>query len=231
MNPFFFFGTRKPNFKNIQYLDYDKYWQHRGVKIRRREKLRDREKIFINWIDKGASVLDIACGDSPLLLNLKERNGCQVEGMDISSLIVNEQKKVGVSATVADINSEDFQLKKKYDYIILSEVLEHLVFPEKLLAKIKKQAKYLIISFPNSAFYRYRISFLFGGHFFTQWTYHPAEHLRFWSHIDFLDWLDALGFDIVKCEASNGLTFGPIKLFNIWKNLFGYQMCYLVKSK
>lgn len=227
---FSFSGTRKPDFKNIQYLDYDKYWQHLGVKIRDKGKLRDREMIFIKWIDKNSLVLDIACGDSPLLLTLKKEKNCRVEGFDISSLIIKEQNKVGVSALVVDISSDDFELDKNYDFIILSEVLEHLVFPEKLLAKLKGHAKYLIISFPNSAFYRYRISFLLKGRFFAQWVYHPAEHLRFWSHIDFLDWLDALGLKVVASKASNGLTIGPFKLFNLWKNLFGFQMCYLVSQ-
>jgi len=229
MKLFFFPEMRKPNFRNIKFLDYDEYWRHRGVKIR--QKLRDREKIFIEWIKEGSCILDIACGDSPLLLKLKKEKGCCVEGFDISSLIVKEQNKAGIPASVNDISSESFQLEKSYDYIILSEVLEHLVFPENLITKIKHRARHLIISIPNSAFYRYRVDFLLRGRFFTQWTYHPAEHLRFWSHVDFLDWLEAMGLEVVDCQPSNGLTIGPMKLFNIWKNLFGYQICYLVRNK
>jgi methionine biosynthesis protein MetW len=225
---FYFVGTRKPNFKNAKFFDYEEYWRFRGIKIR--EKLRDREKIFIDWIKDGSSVLDIACGDSPLLGELKRKKNCQVEGFDLSSLIVEEQKKSGVPAQVQDIGAKDFKLEKKYDYIVLSETVEHLVLPEELIKKIKGQTKHLIISIPNSAFYRYRLDFLWKGRFFTQWAYHPAEHLRFWSHLDFLDWLRALDLEIVACQASNGLTLGPLKFFKWWKNLFGYQICYLVKT-
>jgi len=78
---------------------------------------------------------------------------------------------------------------------------------------------------PNSAFYRYRIGLMFKGRFFTQWLYHPSEHLRYWSHIDFLDWLKALNFNIIEFKSSNG----PF-LKNIWPNMFGNQICYLVKT-
>lgn len=225
---FYFVGMRKPDFKKAKTFDYEEYWRFRGLKLR--EKLRDREKIFIDWAKENSSVLDIACGDSPLLLELKKRKNCQVEGFDLSSLIIDEQIKNGVPARVVDIGAEDFELPKRYDYIVLSEILEHLVMPENLLKKIRDSAEYLIISIPNSAFYRYRTDFLFKGRFFTQWAYHPSEHLRFWSHSDFLAWLEALDLKVVRCEASNGLTLGPLKLFKRWKNLFGYQICYLVKT-
>ncbi|MFC1615493.1 class I SAM-dependent methyltransferase, partial [Patescibacteria group bacterium] len=172
---------------------------------------------------------DIACGMSPLLATMKKKKNCDVTVFDISNNAVEEQKKYGVKAEVNDLSSPDFSLKEDYDYIVLSEIIEHLVYPERLINKIKNKSKYLIISLPNSAFYRYRMGLLFKGRFFTQWAYHPSEHLRYWSHIDFLEWLGALGMEIVDCRASNGLNIGPFKLYNIWKNLFGHQICYLVK--
>ncbi len=225
----YFFGTRKPDFKSTKVFDYNEYWRQRGLKLR--DKLRQREEIFINWVKEGSSVLDIACGDSPLLLRLKQDKKCQVEGFDISSLIIDEQKKHGILASVKNISADDFKLEKHYNYIVFSEILEHLVMPENLIKKVKNSAEYLMISIPNSAFYRYRTDFLLKGRFFTQWAYHPSEHLRFWSHIDVLDWLEAQGLKIIDCKASNGLTIGPLKLFKWWKNLFGYQICYLVKAK
>lgn len=112
----------------------------------------------------------------------------------------------------------------------MSEILEHLPMPEDIMGKIVERAEFLVISVPNSAFYRFRLQLLFGK-FFKQWANHPSEHLRFWSHKDFLDWLSALDFEVVKTEASNGLDIGPIKLFKYFPNLFGHQICYLVKNK
>ncbi|OGF26054.1 hypothetical protein A2303_04610 [Candidatus Falkowbacteria bacterium RIFOXYB2_FULL_47_14] len=226
---FYFPGTRNPNFKNLEYLNYDNYWDYQCPEFR--TKLREREVMFINRIKEGSKVLDIACGMSPFLLELKKRKKCDVTAYDISKNAVDEQVKRGVKGRVVDIGDPKFELEEQFDYVVMSEIIEHLVYPEKLINALKNKTKYILISFPNSGFYRYRLGLMFKGRFFTQWAYHPSEHLRFWTHIDFVDWLDALGMNLVKCEASNGLSIGPIKLFNLWKNLFGHQIVYLCTKK
>lgn len=226
---FYFQGTRRPNFNNISDNIYSTYWQGHGSKLRK--KLMEREEIFLNWINASSRVLSIGCGNSRLLLDLKTQKNCQVFGIDIEPTVVECLKNNGISAVCEDATKKDFNPLllfdnvSHFDYIILSAFLEHLVLPESLLNNIKTLSDYFLISVPNSAFYRYRLGLLFNGRFFTQWALHPAEHLRYWSHIDFLDWLKALGFNILKVKSSNG----PQKLKDIWPNMFGHQMCYLTK--
>lgn len=209
-------------------FDYDRYWDARGVTIRKR--LRDREEIFFDWIAAGSLVLDVAAGNSFLPRTLKEKKNCHVAVYDISREAVEKQKAQGIAAETADLSSDVFCLKQDYDYVILSEILEHLPLPENLIKKITPYAKFLVISVPNSAFYKFRLQLL-GGRFLKQWTTHPSEHLRFWSHKDFLEWLDALGLHIIETKASNGLDMGPIKMYRWFPNLFGHQIVYLCKKK
>jgi len=222
---FYFQGTRKPNFKNIQKINYDEYWRKRGFELR--SKLMAREKIFFNWIKPDSSVLDMGCGNSRLLYELKQQKKCRSFGLDISDLVIENLKKMGIEGKVNDIENHNFQLSENYDYIILSEVLEHLREPEELIGRIKKQTNYLLISIPNIAFYRYRIGLGLKGRFPAQWVFHPSEHLRYWSHLDFLDWLKAMNLKLIKSRSSNGFGF----LKNIFKNLFGHQICYFVQTK
>ncbi|MFH1551677.1 MAG: class I SAM-dependent methyltransferase [bacterium] len=221
---FYFHGSRKPDFTNIIRNNYDDYWEKRGFKLR--DKLLEREEIFFKWINPKSSVIDIGCGNSRLLFELKNKKACEVCGIDISHLVIDELNKIGINSKVSNIESDDFNIDKQFDYLIISEVLEHLRYPEDLILKLKKQAKYLLISIPNSAFYRYRFGLMFKGRFFTQWREHPSEHLRYWSHRDFLDWLNAMGFELIRYQSSNGFLFK-----DIFVNLFGHQICYLVKSK
>jgi len=220
---FYFKGTRKPDFRNIKEIDYNEYWRTRGYALR--SKLLERERIFFDWIKEGASVLDIGCGNSRLLYELQTKKNCHCQGVDFSSLAVEGLRKAGVNAEVCDIESESFQISENYDYIILSEILEHLRLPENLIAKLKPRTLYFTISVPNSAFYRYRAGLMFSGRFFTQWANHPSEHLRYWSHKDFLDWLAAMGLKVEKVRASNGFWFK-----DFWPNMFGHQICYLAKT-
>jgi methionine biosynthesis protein MetW len=223
-----FIYTRKPNFKTVKKIDYDSYWQKRGFAINK--KLKEREKIILDLIPVGLSVLDIGCGNSLLPVKLKEK-GCKVMVADISKQVLRGYNDFDIPGVIIDIEKQMDELNQKFDFIIFSEVLEHVRFPEDVINQIKDKAERIFITIPNSAFYRYRLGLMFGGRFFTQWVYHPSEHLRFWSHVDFLDWLDALGIEVERCEASNGLSIGPIKLFNIWKNLFGHQIVYMCKRK
>ena len=221
---FYFAGSRKPDFRRSKKINYDDYWRDRGFEMR--SKLMEREHIFFDWIKDGSKVLDIGCGTSRLLFELKNKKHCEVTGVDISPLVIESLKKAGINGIVADIQSDAFQLTGHYDYIIASETLEHLSQPEDLMAKLSPHTDFFVLSVPNSAFYRYRIGLLMGGRFFTQWKHHPSEHLRYWSHTDFLDWLEALDLKVEKSEASNGF-----ELKKIWPNLFGHQICYLAKTK
>ena len=58
-------------------------------------------------------------------------------------------------------------LPKKFDYIILSEVSEHLRNLEQIIKALKPHADRVIISAPNSASYEFRYSLMFRDRFFT----------------------------------------------------------------
>ncbi|HBD25128.1 MAG: hypothetical protein A2566_02170 [Candidatus Zambryskibacteria bacterium RIFOXYD1_FULL_40_13] len=209
-------------------FNYDSYWQGRDFKIR--NKLFEREVIFSDWIKDRSKVLDVAVGNSYLPVYLKEKKGCEVVVYDLVPKVIDEYKKHGITAEAKSIYDTAKETNIKYDYIVMSEILEHLPTPEDTIVQISKLTDYLVISIPNSAFYRFRLQLLF-GRFFKQWVHHPSEHLRFWSHTDFLDWFSSLDLEVLKTEASNGLDIGPLKLFKYFPNLFGHQMCYLVKRK
>jgi len=225
---FYFAGTRKPNFSDIQKIDYNDYWVRRGFTINM--KLKEREEIILGYIPKDSQVLDVGCGNSLLPVKLKEK-GIVVEVADISQVVLKGYGAYGIRSVQINLEKpSEILLDKKYDYIILSEVLEHLTNPEEVVAVLKKNARNLIITIPNSAFYRFRLHLMFFGRFFTQWVYHPSEHVRYWSHSDFLDWIVSCGFTLVKSEASNGLKLFGLPLFRLWPNLFGHQICYVVKT-
>jgi methionine biosynthesis protein MetW len=223
---FYFRGTRKPDFKNIQKIDYDAYWKHRGFELNK--KLKEREVIMSDLIQTQESVLDIGCGNSLMPVILLKK-GVSVEVADISKEVLKGFTKEGIKTTFVDLEKvEQFIPGKKYDWIILSEVLEHLTNPEDVVRGLCAHTRGFLLTVPNSGFYRFRLHLLFSGRFFTQWVYHPSEHVRFWTHIDFMDWLRAFEFVNIKALPSNGFTFLGIPLYRIWPNLFAHQIVYVV---
>ncbi len=224
---FFFEGTRKPNFTDIQSIDYDRYWSERGFHLNKN--LKERERIIRDIIPSGTRVIDIGCGNSLLPVALKEK-GVDISVADISGIVLEEYGRHGIDGVKIDLERiRAHKVAGPYDFIIISEVLEHTKNPEEIIQTLKTLTERFALTVPNSAFYRYRFHLMFSGRFFTQWVYHPSEHIRFWSHIDFMDWLSSLGLVVEKTVASNGFSlFGLLPgLKNIWKNMFGHQIVYV----
>ena len=121
--------------------------------------------IVLNEITPGSKVLDIGCGSGQLAEKLKER-GCHVHGLDWLDL---EEPSNFDLYTRLDLNRHDVDLpKEEYDYILLLDVIEHLLRPEKLLEDLREQVKgkkpFIIITVPNVAFFLVSLRLLF-GHF------------------------------------------------------------------
>jgi methionine biosynthesis protein MetW len=220
-----FHYTRKPDWHAVKEVDYDEYWRSRGLEINKA--LKEREVLMLDRIPKGAAVLDIGCGNSRLPIALKEK-GVQVTVADISREVLKLFASHGVPTHQLDLATITDQELGHYDYIILSEVLEHTTNPEVVVQTLRAHTKTFLITVPNSAFYRYRFHLMFAGRFFTQWVHHPSEHVRFWSYVDFCEWLEALDLAVDETVASNGFSFfGTLPfLKNMWKNLFGHQILY-----
>ncbi len=218
-----FIWTRKPDFHKLhKYFSYLQYWTHDSEISKH---LKPREKIFYKWIKPGSRVLFIGVGLSALPKELKEKHNCRVYVNDISAIALRNQKKNGIEILKGNIYKK--YLTGKYDYIICSEVLEHLAVPEILINHIYRKSKYYLFSIPNFAYYKYRLHILFSGRFITQWRNHPAEHLRYWSHKDFKDWLIAHDLRTVSHETDyQGLNFIKKILKNILLNSLSHFVCY-----
>ncbi len=178
-------------------FDYTGYWDQLSQSEEHpasQYKLRLIESV----IDEGSSVLDMGCGDGTLLYRLTKTKNIRGHGLELSETGVEITAKKGLSVDQVNLSDENLEIKGNYDYIISSEVIEHMPKPEELMRKVKgKFNKYLIISIPNTGFLGERLRLLFGRSP-KQWVYHPSEHLRFWTVSDFTFWVEQLGLEVEK---------------------------------
>ncbi len=107
--------------------------------------------------DKNAQILDIGCGNGNLLYALKKRGYQNLQGIDLDEDVVKFVQKHGIACE--QINVIDYKTDKKFEFILMNHVLEHL--PKKevipLLSYIRKNLLQpegkLLIRVPNAQSY------------------------------------------------------------------------------
>jgi methionine biosynthesis protein MetW len=216
-----------PSSARIGLVNYDTYWDHKaktGLGQLSEWRLR-RAQVFTRLVEAGDRVLDLGVGDGALLRYMLEHKPLDAHGLDVSPKAVAFCREQGLNVELADLNQPIVQfLQPPYDYIILSEIIEHLPDPESLLNDLRPHVrKGLIVSVPNTGFYQHRLRLLF-GRFPLQWVVTPGEHLRFWTRIDFHWWGAQMGFVItreVPYEGTPGLR-------NIWPGMFAAAFVYVL---
>jgi methionine biosynthesis protein MetW len=199
-------------------MDYEKYWkgEHSAGSV---DDIRIRT--FIELVDERSSVTEIGCGDGTLLMTLKLKKDVAVKGYDISDIAVQQAKDKGLDVEVRDVSKT--AIDHPCDYIIIADCLEHLADPEALLNLLRGMfRRRLLISIPNSCYWRYRFRILFGK-FMVQWVAHPGEHLRFWSIPDMHWWARQNGFVVTKTYP----TWGIPGLKHVWPNMFAQNVIYV----
>lgn len=110
--------------------EYDALWRGLSDFIKYNPGARHRRRIVASFLDKlkFKNILDIGCGKCELALMLYEKYGPGLDytGVDLSPEVIRENKTRFAHADFSPLNIEKEHLKKKFDLIVCSEVLEHL---------------------------------------------------------------------------------------------------------
>ncbi|EQD32065.1 Methyltransferase type 11, partial [mine drainage metagenome] len=111
--------------------------------------------LICDRVPEGSAVLDIGCSSGNLGLVLERLRGCRVLGIDIDRDAVAVARAQGLEAIVADLTREPAAVvvgERRFDVIILADVLEHLVSPASILAPVGallNPGGRVLCSFPN----------------------------------------------------------------------------------
>lgn len=141
-----------------------------------------------------SSVLDIGCGFAEKLKRIIYPVCSDIVGIDTKhSIDYCKQKHNFGQWYEDDIENPNLKLNKKFDLIISSDVIEHLVDPDRLLAYIKKHCydnTNIIISTPERA--------LIGGKDSAAGPPLNITHVREWDRSELRKYISSRGFKIIK---------------------------------
>ncbi len=142
---------------------------------------------ILKLVGQGKYVLEIGCATGYMTRYLKEKLGCRVFCVEIESDSAQEARPYCEELLIEDIEQLDLgeTLKdKRFDVVILADVLEHLKDSRSVLRKLRHfldDKGYILLSVPNGAHGSVALELLDG-----KWEYR-SEGLLDRTHLHFFD--------------------------------------------
>ena len=203
-------------------------------------------RTVVEMIPPGSRVLDLACAGGYVGAELKRR-GCYVVGTDLHPL------PHGVELDefyLHDLNDDELPVPLgRFDYVLLLDVIEHLINPEAFVSRLKQAAAAapqvrFIASTGNVAFIITRLMLLAGQLNYGKRGILDITHTRLFTFRSFRQLFEQGGFDVLHAEgipAPFPLAVGPragglLITLNGWlirlrATLFSYQSLFVVRAR
>ena len=192
------------------------------------------QQLAEKWINAGASVLDLGCGDGELLSQMSKKQQIHAYGLEI------DQEKIAIAVSKGlNIIQQDLNLglgrfaNQSFDYVVMAQALQAVDAPDVLLRDMVRVGKQAIITFPNFAYWKTRSFLALKGRMPVSdalpymWYNTPNIHLC--TFRDFEALCDENQIQIIDRLAVNGNQQGSF-LSKAIPNLFGEVAIYRVSA-
>lgn len=141
--------------------------------------------IISEWIEPGSRVLDLGCGDGTLLDYLRHERDVDGYGLEIDpdNVVACVQRGVSVIQSDLDAGLTDYFDDNSFDYVVMTQTLQAMHYPSRLLREMLRVGRQGIVTFPNFGHWQSRMQLALGGHMPisralpNQWYDTPNIHL------------------------------------------------------
>ena len=173
-------------------------------------------------------IIDIGCGHGGVCYYLIKQ-GYKVYGVEINDDAIESLYKKGYRVLRQDITKQ-FDIKEKFDLVLILDVLEHVFDPIFLISEaIKITAKngFIIVSVPLYFDLIDRFKMLFTGSIismdnlcygeenYRKFKSYNYDHIRFFRPYEMLEIGDKLGLKVDKIEYKKPVYYGKSKLWGL----------------
>ena len=199
------------------------FLSRREVKVTESQKREYRS--VVKMVKEGAHVVDIGCGDGSLLDVLREVRKVRGDGVELDIERYEEAIADGHDMLFDDVDENGIECAPDahYDTAIVSDTLQEVKNPRGLLHEALRIADEAVVTFPNFAAYRIRLTLALTGRLPVskqlpfQWYDTPNIHCI--TLKDFKALCDAERIEIVEVAAESRHFIGKILLALGFKNL------------
>lgn len=202
------------------------------VKILKQQNNDWKDKVILDLIQPGDSVLDLGCGQGNLLLKLMNK-GADVQGVEIDFESVMQSVEKGITVFQANLDQGlSFFKDNSFDYVVLEETAQTLHNPKKVFEEMLRIAKYSIVTFPNFGYWKVRFELLANGKMpVTEWlpySWSDTPNIHLFTLLDFIEWTKASNTEIVK-----GYSWKKGKVWELGErdNLEAEEVLLILKKK
>jgi methionine biosynthesis protein MetW len=176
--------------------------------------------VIADWVEPGAKVLDLGCGEGRLLHYLAKHKAVEGTGIEISEARVARCIEEGLAVLQGDISKEVMDYPDNaFDFVILSQTLQQVYDPAGMISSMLRIGKKGILSLPNFGYWAVRLQLMATGrapvtkHLPYQW--HDTPNIRVVTIKDFRLFSRQAGFSILResflLSGNNGATGRTIR--------------------
>ena len=180
------------------------------------------QKIIETWVSDNSRVLDLGCGDGSLLKHLIDTKGIQGYGLEISEPNILSCVEKGLS------NFAD----QSFDVVIMSQVLQTMHYPDKVLKEMMRIGRQAIVTFPNFGHWRARWHLAAKGKMpvsdLLPYEWYNTPNIHFCTFRDFEVLCQQLNFNVLNRQVAAESKLGNL-FCQCSANLFGETAIYRIR--